>query len=248
MKKISSTQNSVIKNVQKLHTKKGRTEQNQFIAQGLRVCTTLLHAGYKPTAVFTTEEHLNEIKKLVPISIITLVNNTIFKKLSTVTTPTGLVAVFSIPSQLPAHKLTSGLVLANITDPGNMGTLIRTNAAMNKKSIVLIDGCDPWSPKVVQASAGTIGNVHIFTYSWQELLDNKKELALCALIVKDGLNPKEIPHNNILLIVGNEAHGIPQAWIDDCKYTLTLPMPGKTESLNAAVAGAIALYVLSLPS
>jgi RNA methyltransferase, TrmH family len=124
-----------------------------------------------------------------------------------------------------------------------MGTLIRSCAAMNYKTVVCIKGTDPWSPKVVQASAGTIGMVNIFQVTWDELIQNKQNLNLCALVVSGGNKPQDIDLSNTLLVVGSEAHGIPDEWLGQCEQKLTLPMPGKTESLNAAVAGSIALYL-----
>ncbi len=124
-----------------------------------------------------------------------------------------------------------------------MGTLIRTAAAMNKKTIVCVESVDPWNPKVVQATAGAIGSVNIFCINWDELLLNKKNLSLCALVAINGKNPDTVNLQNSLIVVGNEAHGIPEQWIAACDTQITLPMPGKFESLNAAVAGSIALYL-----
>ena len=117
---------------------------------------------------------------------------------------------------------------------------------MNKKTVIVIEGVDPWNPKVVQASAGTIGLVTIFQLSWQQLLKNKKTHKLCALVISNGKKSEDIDFKNMLLIVGSEAHGIPPAWIDQCEEKLTLPMPGRLESLNAAVAGSIALYLATM--
>ena len=166
------------------------------------------------------------------------------EKISTTKTPSGYLAVFTIPKQ-PQPTVERGIVLANITDPGNMGTLMRSAAAMNIKTVVVVDGVDPWSPKVVQASAGSVGTLTIYQCSWQELLKHKQEKKLCALVVKNGKAPQEHELNDVFLVIGNEAHGIPSDWLNDCELKCTLPMPGKTESLNAAVAGSIALYLMA---
>jgi TrmH family RNA methyltransferase len=124
-----------------------------------------------------------------------------------------------------------------------MGTLIRTAAALGKKTVIVAEGTDPWNIKVVQASAGTIGLVNIHSLSWRELLKKKGGRPLAALVVKDGIHPKKIDLSHALLVIGNEAHGLPTAWLRDCEYKITLPMPGNIESLNAAVAGSIAMYL-----
>ena len=143
-------------------------------------------------------------------------------------------------------ELTQGLVCANIQDPGNLGTLIRTSVAMGKKSIVLIDSADAWSHKVVQASAGAIGFIKIFNLSWQELKKYKNKFKLCALVSNGGQKPTKENTNNALFVIGNEANGIPKQCINDCDMQITLPMPGKTESLNAAICGSIILYLSTL--
>jgi TrmH family RNA methyltransferase len=121
---------------------------------------------------------------------------------------------------------------------------MRSCVAFGKKTIVCVEGVDPWNPKVIQASAGTIGSATIFTWSWQELLRNKKNLTLCALVVHGGKPPHQITITETLMVIGNEAHGIPQEMLTTCDELLTLPMPGQTESLNAAVAGSIGMYSL----
>jgi TrmH family RNA methyltransferase len=124
-----------------------------------------------------------------------------------------------------------------------MGTLIRSAIAMGIKSVVIVEGTDPWSPKVIQASAGTIIQANVFQIGWDQLIKNKKNLKLCALVVKGGKKPNQIDFKDILLVVGNEANGIPDNWLSKCEEKMTLPMPGNTESLNAAIAGSIALYL-----
>jgi RNA methyltransferase, TrmH family len=244
MKTIISLQNLIIKAVSALHTSKGRHEQGCFIAQGQRVITTFLAQNYHLEHLFVTEKMLAIAEQLVPAGAITMVNTNVMNKISTVSTPSGMVAMFRMPvsRKIP---LTPGLVLANITDPGNMGTLIRTAAAMGFKTVITIEGCDPWSPKVVQASAGTLAYVSLVSCPWQELVTQKGTLSLCALAVDQGEAPEHLTLHNTLLVIGNEAHGLPQDWINQCEQRMTIPMPGNTESLNAAVAGSIALYAMA---
>ena len=109
-----------------------------------------------------------------------------------------------------------------------MGTLIRSAAAFGHTSVVIIDGCDPFSPKVIQATAGTLPLVNLFIWSWQELQHYKFKLKLIGLVVKDGKTPQELNFNDVLFVIGNEAHGIPEEWVKECNELLTLPMPGKT--------------------
>ena len=246
MKTISSRSHEMIKKIAALQQKKQRSKFNQFVAEGLRACTTLIESGHQPMQLFITEQHARTAQKLISDDKITLVPEHVMEKISGAITPSGIVGQFAIPAAPSADVLTAGLVLAQVADPGNMGTLIRTTAALNHKSVVVVEGADPWSPKVVQASAGTIGMVQIFQWSWHDLLANKKANQLIGLAVKGGKKPSEFSMDNTLLVVGSEAHGIPDQWLADCNAQLTLPMSGSTESLNAAVAGSIALYVISM--
>ena len=146
--------------------------------------------------------------------IIILVTPDVMNKISTSTSPSGLLALFPIPEQASFDSLEAGIVLARVTDPGNMGTLIRTAAAMNKKTVICIETVDPWNPKVVQATAGAISMVSIFRLNWSDLLLNKKSIPLYALVATEGKNPNTIDMGNALIIVGSESHGIPDDWLD----------------------------------
>ncbi len=240
---ITSTSNPEIKRIVKLHDAKERRKQGQFLIEGLRAISTAVHAGMTCLGLFAVKETVSLAQELCPTLSIIEVSDAIMKKISTTMSPSGLLAVFALPSAPDPTKLTAGLVLAAISDPGNMGTLIRTAAACGITSVVIIEGADPWSPKVVQASAGTIATLDIFEWSWQTLLANKKKMGLCALVAKGDQSLLKMNMSNALLVVGNEAHGIPVLWQSDCQYLLTLPMPGNVESLNAAIAGSIALYI-----
>jgi len=216
------------------------------MAEGLRTCTTLLASPLVLEELFVVSALQEEAERLVPEGNIVVVNDMVMKKLSTATTPSGILATFQLPSAPEPTRLGSGIVLAQVSDPGNMGALIRTCAALAMPSVVCIEGVDPWSPKVIQASAGMIGQVTLFEWRWAEVVQQCREMniSLSALVVAAGsmLNSQLLrePH---LFVIGNEAHGIPEAYLADCAEQITLPMPGKTESLNAAIAGSIALYL-----
>lgn len=242
MQTITSLDNPLIKRVMQLHEKKGRKEHQQCIVEGVRACATFFEQGIKLYHLFVTAELFDKVPVQCPSHKIVQVSERVMNKISTSATASGMLAVFSIPSQPDPSTLQAGLVLAQIQDPGNMGTLMRTAVALNKPSIVIIEGVEPWSPRVIQASAGTIAMAKIFQWSWQDLVAHKNNLKLCALVVSGGKSPQELDVQQSLLVIGSEAHGLPAEWQQACDMLLTLPMPGKTESLNAAVAGSIALY------
>lgn len=249
MKTITSIHNPLVVHATKLASRTYRTGSKEFIVEGKRACEPFLDSPYALVTLFITEEHhawaterdIDEYK-------IIIVTPEIIKKITSTVTPSGIAAIFERPFLLQKPTLASGIVLANIQDPGNMGTLIRTATALNKQ-IIIIGGAHPFSPKIVQASAGALAHAQLFCMTWDELCAQAKEqnILLSALVVTGGkpISTSDKKQQRFL-IVGNEAHGIPNEWIADCDDAITLPMPGNTESLNAAVAGSIALYMLTV--
>lgn len=240
MKTITSRSNPEVQNVVSLHNAKMRRSLGLCIVEGMRAINTFMNAGIRLESLYVTN------LSLIPDALhekAVQVSDSVMEKMSTATTPSGILGVFQIPTHKAALK--PGLVLAEISDPGNMGTLIRTAVAMKNPNVVIIGGADCWSPKVIQSSAGEIAQITIFEWTWEKLMEYADEnISLCALVLHGGVSPEELPKKERLLIIGNEAHGIPQAWLAQCDEKLTLEMPGKAESLNAAVAGSIALYLL----
>ncbi len=241
--KINSLTNDNVKHVVQLHAAKYRSKLQEFIAEGFRTISTIIAAGHTPIGLFVIEDFLYDAQQLVNDKLITIVTPEVMNKMSAAQSPSGLLALFPIPAQPSFDTLGAGIILAQVTDPGNMGTLIRTAAAMNKKTVVCIETVDPWNPKVVQATAGAISMVSIFCVTWHDILLVKKNIPLYALVPTEGVNPSSIKLHDALIVVGSESHGIPEEWVAQCDKKITLPMPGNFESLNAAVAGSIALYL-----
>lgn len=186
LRQISSHANPLVQQAVKLHSAKHRTFLQKFIAEGLRTISTLIDAGHKPLTLFVTEEVISTACKLTEESAIFQVSDDIMQKISTTKTPSGFVAIFAIPPRPSFDKLGAGIVFTCLQDPGNAGTLIRTAAAMNRKTVVFIESVDPWNPKVVQASTGAIGLVDIFCIPWKTLVEKKGSHKLHALTVADG--------------------------------------------------------------
>lgn len=245
IRKILSHTNPLVQHVVSLHQGKYRKEHNQFIAQGNNTVLTLINAGHTPHTLFVVEEQIAQAKKIAPEDTIVIAAESVIKKMGTVDTLQSMLAIFTIPEQPAYNTIQSGIVLCELQDPGNAGTLIRTAVAMNKKTAIFVESVDPWSPKVVQASSGAIGMVSVFCMSWDELLEHKGSTPLCALVLSSKNNPRTPDLSQALIVVGNEGHGITRSRVGQCEEKMTLTMPGNFESLNAAVAGSIALYITS---
>ncbi len=243
MKIITALTNPLIKKIVNLHTKEGRKAHNLCIVEGERAVKTFLTSPLKLETLCVTEEAYSSIAHHLALSNkIIIVSPAVMKKISTATTPSGIVGIFQIPRN-PSKPLAQGIVLAQIHDPGNMGTLIRTAVALHFSTIVIVEGVDHRSPKDIQSSAGNIAHTSVYQLTWHELLQQKNACTLIALTVSNGQSLESLDTHNSLLVVGNEANGLPDAWQAQCDAKATLPMPGNTESLNAAVAGSIALYI-----
>lgn len=243
MNMIESRQNAAIKHASSLHCPKNRAKYQEFIAEGERVCQTLISAGFVPIALYAVLDMYAQADALKSAQRPIVVSQSVMEKLSPSTSPSGIIGIFKIPKTPQNPTLKPGLVCANIHNPGNLGTLIRSCAAMGYTTIVTVDGTDPWGPKVIQASAGTIGLVTVLHMTWEQLIAARGSLSLYALVAAGGQSPASLNLSNALFVAGNEAHGIPNEWIDMCDQTLTLPMPGNTESLNVATAASIVLYI-----
>lgn len=237
-----------IRELRSLHTPRGRALHRSFLAEGWRIVDGIV-AHMAPQEIFVTSEHLERARKIFSSVHVHEVSERVMKSLSQATTPSGIVARFAIPQATVPTKLYNALVLAQISDPGNMGTLIRSAAALAVSAVVVVEGVDPWNHKVIQASAGAIAAVPILSLSWDEFRKHSSDAVVCQLVVDGGVSISSLSQqelNRAIFVVGNEAHGIPAEWIASTDRRVTLPMPGGTESLNAAVAGSLALYLAYL--
>ncbi len=243
MNYISSVSNEQVKHVVELQNKWYRYEHRQFVVEGTRACAQLFEK-YEPVVIYMTETYYKTCEFKGFDNIIIGVAEHVMAKMCTSKSPSGICAIFTIPAEMSLPQNGPGLVLIEVSDPGNMGTLIRTAAAMNIQEIVLVGGVDPYNSKVIQSTAGCMTTVNIYQTSFEQLV--AQQLNLCALVVKNGVTPENIDLKNKFLVVGNEAHGLLPAQVQACQEKMTIPMPGHAESLNAAIAGAIGLYLMSL--
>lgn len=165
------------------------------------------------------------------------------RKLSTTDHPQSPVAVMAIPADRlrPGHLL----VAWGVGDPGNVGALIRAAAAFGLGFAAGPGTADPWAPKVLRAAAGTHFRAGIARVREPgELREGGRRLV--ATVAREGLAPTQLPSGPLAVLVGDEARGLPPDLVEACDLAVTIPMPGGTESLNAAVAGAILAYEIAV--
>ncbi len=241
---LESPDNPLVKRLARLTDGAGRRAEGLFLAEGQRLIDGLLAGGWRPVWLLVRSGEF--IPAHWPTQVLVEISPRVCDKLSQAATASGYLAAFPLPLAPALDVQAGGLVLAGIADPGNMGTLIRTAAACGIRQVVLAEGADPFGPKVVQATAGALALVELHRQATPVTLAGGAPC--CALVVRDGLPPTAFTRRPRWLVVGGEAHGISPAWLAACSERLTLPMPGGTESLNAAVAGSIAAYLLCVGS
>lgn len=243
--RIESTTSARVKAVKRLHRSRTRRQTGWTVAEGPHLVQAALEAGLVPVEVYTVERGSLADRCEAAGSQVFEVSRSVIEALSTTVEPQNMVAIVVIPEPRPLKRLQT-VVAVGISDPGNTGSLIRTAAALGWQS-ALLAGADPWSPKVLRASAGTqFSHPAVSVQSIDEL--TAAGLAPVASIVRGGLTPADVVlQRPLALLIGNEAHGLPDELVAQCDVAITIPMPGEAESLNAAVAGAIAMYALSRP-
>ena len=232
---LTSTDNPQVKRIVALHDGAGRREAGCFLVEGRRAIAGFLDAGWQPSLLLVREE----LDVPTGWSEVVTTSPRVAAKVSAAVTASGYAAVFPIPVSPPLRPEMGGLILVGIADPGNLGTLLRTAAAFAITDVVLVGGADPYAPKVVQASAGALASVRLHALADPAALSGA---VLCALVPRGGQAQAELTRGPRWLVVGGEADGIPESWLSVCAERLTLSMPGPTESLNAAIAGAIGMW------
>jgi RNA methyltransferase, TrmH family len=238
------------KYIQSLHHKKFRDENGVFIAEGPKVVTELLQSReFVCRQIFATNNWLNENGKMLQqhagIEVIEIKDFEL-EKISLLTTPNNVLAVFTKKNQLiPTNckdKIT--LVLDTLQDPGNLGTIIRTADWFGIENIICTTTCaDMYNPKVVQSTMGSLARVNIVYTNVEEWLSNTPIKKYAAAL--QGKNIKSIKKvEEAIIIIGNEGKGISNGILQFVDEKITIPKTGEAESLNAAVATGIILALL----
>jgi TrmH family RNA methyltransferase len=227
-----------------LHRARERRTTGLTLLEGPNLLSEALQAGVIPVRVFAIANDAGTAALARRHGFeLHLVDDAALLRLAGTGTPRGPVAVIEVPpTSAPAGP--GMLVSWGVSDPGNVGTMIRTAAAFGWEFGFTAGTADPWSPKVLRSAAG--GHFRLSVSAVATLSDlDAWGLMPAAAVVSDGRDPASLEPGRYALLVGEEAAGLPRDVADTCPVKVTVPMPGGTESLNAAVAAAILVHELS---
>ena len=244
METIISTQNRLVKLARSLAQRKFRALNGLFLVEGVNLLRDM-PTSVVPEFVFTTKERATEAEKMFGSregSRMYLVSDAVMESIADTATPYGIVAVCKLPSVEFALPHGNALLLDGVSDPGNIGTILRTAAACDFCEVYALDTADIYSPKVIRATLGGIFKVRVCEVNEEQALSLVGGTD-SAVLDMDGeclLNGKV--QGPILFVAGSEAHGVRDSIKKAAKRVYSLPMKNQIESLNVAVATAVAMY------
>ncbi len=259
---IVSNKNATVRFIKSLSKRKAREEAQCFFTEGLRGVCDAVSAGAEVVHLVVSESFLNsslskEIEQLedsaanfTAESVLFPVSDSVYDYITETEAPQGIGAVIKMNTvtEVSGRRL---LLLENMQDPGNMGTVIRTADAAGFDGIICMKGCvDIYNPKVLRSTVGSVFHVPIVRMDGDG--DNvatvtdrlhKMGYTLYAAHPRGGKSCfDESFAGKSVIVIGNEANGITDEMLSKCDEFLTIPMLGKSESLNASVAAAIMMY------
>jgi len=256
-REITAYSNPLIRRIRNLRDKRHRRAEGLFLAEGLRILTEAREAGRLPEYLFLAQESAAHPLVQALIADVEAAGGEAIKttpdilsKLSGKENPQAVVGVypeFAIPlDALDRSSATIWLVAERLRDPGNLGTILRTGDAVGAGALILIGECvDPFSVEAVRASMGALFTVPIVQADWPDFMAwlRSGPGQLVGLSLDTDTDYRGAVYTApTFLLTGNEAQGLPDDYAAACDLRVKIPMLGKADSLNAAVATAVIAY------
>lgn len=233
-----------IKLIRSLQQKKFRSQEQLFVVEGRKAVEEALGFESGVVKVFTTDDNFS-MKFQVP-----LIHERDMNQISSLTEPPGYLAVLKQKNVSLENVTGKTFCIANaISDPGNLGTLIRTCEWFGIDALLLDEQCvDIYNPKVVQATMGSVLRLPFASATSEELIEyfRSKEVPLLAADLHGTPIQSYKAPEKWALVVGNESHGVSNQFVEASETRLTIPSMGSAESLNASIAGGIAIFQLKV--
>ena len=254
---ITGFSNPTVKFIKSLRDKKHRRREGKFLAEGLRLLTDARESGRLPEILVMAEGRdphplLGELEAAVLAAGGDVIETTedILSKITGKDNPQAVCGVYAefdtSLAGINRHAAPIWLVAQAMRDPGNLGTMLRTADAVGAGGVILLDDCvDPFSVEAVRASMGAIFTQRLATARWDEFIDWLRggDGQLVAASLREAVPYRGAPYAApCFVMVGNESRGLPEAYETACDLRVTMPMKGRADSLNAAIAGAVLAY------
>lgn len=239
---ITSRQNGLVKRIRALRDKKFRDEYGEFVVEGAKFVREAATHGFAIDRVVATESGAKLISDLDLTP--ELLSDGVFKSVSEEVSPQGVLAI--VKKAIVGITETNGkcVFLDGVSDPANVGAIIRSAAAFGYNTVLIADGADAYSGKAVRASTGGIFRVNVLSGTRAELLEKVKIPIVVADMDGDVINGNLITGDHCL-VIGNEAHGVSDEIKTRAYFMVSIPMQNDMESLNAAVSAGIIMYALT---
>lgn len=262
MEVITSKDNKIIKLVSMLSdSKKQRDEKDLFIIEGIKTINEI-SKDFEIKNIVVSENFANNLMLITCLEpskveeLTTVVSDKLYKAISTMTNPEGALAIVSkkhydLESLLNTGKINKIVMLDDIRDPGNLGTIIRSADAMGIDLVITsLESVDLWAPKVTRSTMGSLFHMPIIdkislTESLETLKNAGFKVYATSLDTDNYMENVDLKASKVAVIIGNEAHGVRQNLMDLVDDKFKIKMKGNAESLNASVAASIIMYELS---
>lgn len=246
---ITSDKNDFIKRVLKLKTKKERDKSNLFYVEGERFVSEIPPSIKIHKYIISSEFQKKDFYTYDDTACL-IVSENVFKKISDTMNPQGIIAICEKPRyslNIDAEVNNFFVVLDRISDPGNLGTIIRTAEALGSNGIFLSSHCvDVYNPKVLRSTMGSVFHTPIYTdLDLTELLEKftKRNIKIISTHLNGDKSPSEVNlSSSVAILIGNEANGILDEYVNKSDFLVKIPMLGKVNSLNASMSSAILFY------
>ena len=255
---IRSRENPKIKYFASMHDRKKASKEGVVFIEGSRLCEDALLSGIRPIKTIVTEaryELFGKLKDEFDIGTeVTVTTEELFAKIASTVNPQGIAMIVDEPEsvkELPGRDDGKDIyvVLENVQDPGNMGTIIRMADAFDLNAVILTNGCvDPYNEKVLRSSMGSVWHIPMIRgFSSGQVIDMLREnnVSCMAADLKGDTLDTSVIELPAAYFIGNEGSGLKDSTSVACDKKVKIPMPGKAESLNAASAASIIGFVLS---
>ena len=254
MQVISSKDNELVKHIKKLKDKKYRDESNEYIIEGVKLIEEAVKENAKIKKIIVCEDTTRtyEIPTNVMLEIAKYeciyVTDKIFASITQVTNPQGIMAIIekNIGNTEIDYSQDIIVVLDDVQDPGNLGTILRTVDSIGLDQIIVSkETADAFNPKVVRSTMGAIFRIKIIEVEdlkqmIKEMKKHHYKLMVTSLQTEDSIY--DIEFRKKIIVIGNESNGVSKEIQDMADEKAKIPMLGKTESLNASVAAGIVMY------